>query len=166
MPGVELQFCNLDVLNFIHKTYNLIMWMCQSFSCVWFFVTPWTVTFQAPLSMEFSRQEYWSGLPPPSLGNFPNPGIEPRSPALQADYLPSEPPGKPVMWILVWNYNFIVKTLQLHVSYANQSWICVLVFFTLYCISLLLVYLVVHHLFWDINLWGRGWGVYDGRGFK
>ena len=55
---------------------------------------PWTVAHQAPLSMEFSRQEYWSGLPFPSPGIFPKPGIKPRSPALQADSLPSEPPGK------------------------------------------------------------------------
>ena len=48
------------------------------------------------MSMEFSRQEYWSGLPFPSLGNLPNPGIELRSPALQADSLPFEPPGKPL----------------------------------------------------------------------
>ena len=52
---------------------------------------PWTVTCQAPLSMGFSRQEYWSGLPFPSL---PDPGIEPRSPALQADSLPTELQGK------------------------------------------------------------------------
>ena len=57
-------------------------------------VTPWTVACQAPLSMEFSRQEYWSGLPFPSPGDLPDPGIEPRSPALQADALTSEPPGK------------------------------------------------------------------------
>ena len=57
-------------------------------------MTPWTVAYQAPQSMEFSRQEYWSGLPFPSPGDFPNPGIEPGSPALQADALPSEPPGK------------------------------------------------------------------------
>ena len=55
---------------------------------------PWTVARQAPLSMGFSRQEYWSGLPFPSPGDLPGPGIEPRSPALQADTLPSEPPGK------------------------------------------------------------------------
>ena len=54
-----------------------------------------TVAFQAPLSMGFTRQEYWSGLPFPSPGDLPNPGIEPRSPALQTDALPSEPPGKP-----------------------------------------------------------------------
>ena len=59
------------------------------------FATLWTVAFQAPLSMGFSRQESWSGLPFPSPGDLPDPGIEPRSPALQADALPSEPPGKP-----------------------------------------------------------------------
>ena len=56
--------------------------------------TPWTVAYQASPSMGFSRQEYWSGLPFPSPGDLPNPGIEPRSPALQADALTSEPPGK------------------------------------------------------------------------
>ena len=55
----------------------------------------WTVAQQAPLSMGFSRKEYWSGLPFPSPGDLPDPGIKPRSPALQADSLPSEPPGKP-----------------------------------------------------------------------
>ena len=59
------------------------------------FVTSWTVAHQAPLSMEFSRQEYWKGLPFPSPGDIPNPGIESKSPALQADSLPFEPPGKP-----------------------------------------------------------------------
>ena len=54
-----------------------------------------TVSYQAPPSMEFSRQEYWSGLPFPSPGALPDPGIEPWSPTLQADALPSEPPGKP-----------------------------------------------------------------------
>ena len=53
--------------------------------------TPWTVARQAPLSMGFSRQEYWSGLPFPSPRDLPNPGIEPRSPALQADSLLTEP---------------------------------------------------------------------------
>ena len=54
------------------------------------------VDYQAPLSMGFPRQEYWSGLPFPSPGVLPNPGIEPRSLALEADALTSEPPGKPV----------------------------------------------------------------------
>ena len=67
----------------------------KSLSHVWLFATPWTVACQAPLSMGFSRQEYWSRLPFPSPGNLSNPGIEPRSSALQADTLTSEPPGKP-----------------------------------------------------------------------
>ena len=58
------------------------------------FVTPWTVAHQASLSMEFSRQEYLSGLPFPSPGDLPNSGIKPGSPALQADSLPSELPGR------------------------------------------------------------------------
>ena len=59
------------------------------------FATPWTVAHQAPLSMGFSRQEYWSGLPLPSPGALPNPEIKHRSSALQTDSLPSEPPRKP-----------------------------------------------------------------------
>ena len=58
------------------------------------FATLWTVAYQAPPSMGFSRQEYWSGLPFTSPGDLPDPGIEPGSPALQTDALPSEPPGK------------------------------------------------------------------------
>ena len=64
----------------------------KSLSCVRLFATPWTVAYQAPLSMGFSRQECWSGLPFPSPGDIPNPGIKLRSPALQADTFPSEPP--------------------------------------------------------------------------
>ena len=67
----------------------------KSVSRVQLFVTPWTVAHQAPTSMGFSRQEHWSGLPFPSLGDLPNPRIKPRSPTLQADTLTSEPPGKP-----------------------------------------------------------------------
>ena len=59
-------------------------WKCQSLSRVRLFVTPWTVAHQAPLSVEFSRQEYWSGLPGPPPGDRPDPGIKPRSPALQS----------------------------------------------------------------------------------
>ena len=64
----------------------------KSLSCVQLFATPWTVAHQAPPSMEFSRQQYWSGLPFPSPGYLPDQGIEPRSPTLQADTLLSEPP--------------------------------------------------------------------------
>ena len=59
--------------------------------------TPWTVTHKAPLSMEFSRQEYWNGLPCPPPGDLPYQGVEPRSSSLQADCLPAELPGKPLI---------------------------------------------------------------------
>ena len=71
--------------------------------------TPWTVAYQAPPSMGFSRQAYWSGLPLPSSGDLPNPGIKPRSPILQADALPSEPPGKPQCILL---YIWLIKELM------------------------------------------------------
>ena len=78
----------------------------KSLSCIRLFATPWTVAHQAPPSMGFSWQEYWSGLPFPAPGDLPNPGIVPRSPALQADALTSEPPGKP--------QKIYLKTRQLH----------------------------------------------------
>ena len=65
-------------------------------SRVGLFETPRAVDHQAPLSTGFSRQEYWSGLPFPSPGDLPNPGIKPRSPTLQADSLPTEPQGNPM----------------------------------------------------------------------
>ena len=71
--------------------------VCVCFSCsaVSNSATPWTVACQAPLFMEFSRQEYWSGLPYPPPGDLPHSGNEPGSPAPLADSLPSKPPGKP-----------------------------------------------------------------------
>ena len=77
-------------------------------SCVSLFVTPWIVAHQAPLSIGFIRQEYWSGFPWPPPGNLPNPGIEPGFPGLQVDSLPSEPPGKPnaisvILWIIYYD---------------------------------------------------------------
>ena len=68
--------------------------MLSRFSRVRFFVTPWTVAYQTPLSMGFSRQEHWRGLHCPPPGDLPDPGIKPVSPAVQADSLPVEPPGK------------------------------------------------------------------------
>ena len=68
----------------------------KSFSHVWLFAAPWTVAYHASPSMGFSRQEYWSGLPFPSSRDLPDQRIKPRSPALEADALTSEPPGKPV----------------------------------------------------------------------
>ena len=87
--------------HFLYKILSFVSSLCCIFFCVLShsvvseFATPWTVTRQAPLSMEFSRQECWSGLPCPPPGNLPNPETEPRSPILQAYFLPSEPPGKP-----------------------------------------------------------------------
>ena len=78
------------------RCYSLIVTVGCSV-CLISFATPWTVALQAPLSMRFSRQESWKGLPFPSPGDLPGPGIEPRSPvspALQADSLLPEPPGK------------------------------------------------------------------------
>ena len=106
----------------------------KSLSRVLLFATPWTVAHQAPPSMEFSRQEYWSGLPFPSPRNLPDLGIKPGSPALQADALPSaataakslqscptlcdpidgSPPGSPVPGILQ------ARTLEgVAVSFSN-----------------------------------------------
>ena len=84
--------------SFIAKYLQLPFYVLKSISPVRLFVTPRTVAYQASPSLGFSKQEYWSGLPFPSPGDLPDPGIEPRSPALQADALPSEPPGKPFMY--------------------------------------------------------------------
>ena len=68
--------------------------MCaQSLSHVQLFVTPWTVASQVPLSMGFFGEEYWNGLPFPSPGDLPDPGIEPASPALMGEFFTSEPPA-------------------------------------------------------------------------
>ena len=81
-------------ISFLLWMNNVCVQLCPAL------VTPWTVACQAPLSIGFSRQEYWSGLSFPPPGNFPNPGIEPRSPTLQVDSLQSEPAGKPSVWII------------------------------------------------------------------
>ena len=79
----------------------------ESVSPVQLFATPWNVACQAPLSMGFSRQAYWSGSPFPSPGDLPNPGIKPGSPTLRADSLPSEPPGKPYF---AWRHESTITT--------------------------------------------------------
>ena len=67
----------------------------KSLSRVQLFATPWTIAYQASLSMEFSRQGYWRGLPFPTPGDLPDPGIESASPALAGGFFTTEPPGKP-----------------------------------------------------------------------
>ena len=76
-------------------------------------MTPWTTAEQSPLSMGFSRQEYWSGLPFPSPGDLPEPGIEPRSLTLQADTLPSKPPGREGTQLHPLTENWIKDLLRL-----------------------------------------------------
>ena len=100
---------------------------CTSLSCVWLFATPWTVAHQAPLSMEFSRQEYWSGLPFPSPGYLPNPGIEPGSPALQANSVPSESLRKPlkeVAWSILINAYTLTRRVPVQPSLVIHSVPC------------------------------------------
>jgi len=76
------------------KLHKLAMYSTVGMSFYIYGINPWTAAYQAPLSMGFSRQEYWSGLPFPSPGDLSDPRIEPGSPALQADALLSEPPRK------------------------------------------------------------------------
>ena len=90
--GFPCSLCYVPLKSVLIKTYLALK--VKSLSRVRLFATPGTVTNQASPSMGFSRQEYWSGLPFPSPGDLPDPGIEPGSPALEADALTSEPPGK------------------------------------------------------------------------
>ena len=92
----------------------------KSLSRVRLFATPWTVAYQAPPSMGSSRQEYWSRLPFPSPGNLPNPGIEPKSPVLQADSLPTELQGKP--WKMKVSFLSLASESSKHklLSWYNQ----------------------------------------------
>ena len=93
------------------------------------FVTPWAVARQAPLSMEFSRPEYWSRLPFPSPGDFPTLGIEPGSPAVQAESLPSEPPGKPRHKLNPSSYHLQASRVVSSEGQAVWIWFC-------HCVSL------------------------------
>ena len=104
LSGLVLLYSNSHSFSFPYSHGNhycilfsqMTLYSEKYLSCVWLFVIPWTLAYQDPLSLEFSRQEYWSGLPFPSPEDLPNPGIKSSSPALQADALPYEPPGKPL----------------------------------------------------------------------
>ena len=91
----KLMFLKRFIIIVAHLVIWLVCWKWKLLSRVWLFTTPWTVACQAPLSMGFIRQGYWSGLPCSPPGDLPNPGIQPRSPTLQAYSLPNEPPGRP-----------------------------------------------------------------------
>ena len=82
------------------ENYKWVSEWVKSLSCVWLFVTPWTIAYQAPPSMGFSRQEHWSGLPFLSPGDLPHTGIKPGTPTLEADALTSEPPITPTSALL------------------------------------------------------------------
>ena len=125
----------------------------KSLSCVRLFATPWTVAHQPPPSMEISRQEYWSGLPFPSPGDVPNPGIEPMSPTLQADTLAPEPPGKPSSVHM--RESFIFSTYESLVRYIylqNTSPIPWLVFSLSSCLFPFLLILTQRSL---LTAWER-----------
>ena len=104
----------------------------KQLSCVWLFETPWTVALQAPLSMEFSSQKYWSGLPFPSPGDLPDPRIEPGSPALHTDSLSLSHLGSPEILYTSW-----ICTSSLCKGHAN-----------LLCIVPILVYLLLKRAQW------------------
>ena len=89
------------------KSESEVTQSCQLFR------TPWTVAYQAPPSMGFSRQDCWSRLPFPSPGDLPNPGIKPGSPTLQADALPSEPPSRRMQMKITMRYHFTSVRMQL-----------------------------------------------------
>ena len=106
------------------KPFTFFFHKVKLFSHVWLFEIPWTVAYQAPPSMEFSRQDYWCGFPFPSAGDLPNPGIEPRSPALQADALPSEPPRKSFLFLfLFFHKTGFKKNSHFTVSLFSSKWL-------------------------------------------
>ena len=88
---------NADRLKKKNITVSWLVWFGLVAKLCPTLATPWTIACQAPLSVGFSREEYWSGLPFPLPGYLPNPGVEPGYPALQAGSLPTEPPGKPLV---------------------------------------------------------------------
>ena len=124
MPAPQVS--TLILANEPFFTLNLELLYEYVLSCVshvWRFVTPWTLAHQAPLSMGFSRQEYWSGLPGPPPGNFPYPGIEPTFPALTEDTLPPASPGKPLY--VAGTLIFVVVTQGTPLDHLVR-WVCVL----------------------------------------
>ena len=129
-------------------------------SHVQLFVTPRTVAHQAPLPMEFSRQEYWSGLPFPSPEDLPNSGIEPWSPALQADSLPFEPAGKSkspkrVYQHILLNYTAKVlchQTLKMTLVF-RYSWMVGFLLWKMYVIGVK----SAEFFYWQVHRNAEGW---------
>ena len=121
------------VLFFIVLSLNVLLRACmpRSFRCVWLFMTQWTVAHQAPLSVGFSRQEYWSGLPFPPPGNLPHPGIEPTSllsSTLAIEFFTLVPPAKPV--ISSYTFYSLLPGFLLSGDRIAQYVFCKLIFFS------------------------------------
>ena len=137
---MRVHFCYLNN-KFVVISYNnpvKLRKKVKSLSRVQLFATPWNVAYQAPLSMGFSRQEYWNGLPFPTPGDLPNPGIELWSPAFQADTLTSEPPGK----------SCVIRDMQIKIT----------VRYHLTCIRIVIIKARVENTCWG-RMW-RNWNPY------
>ena len=121
-PPLPLPLLTTNLISFSMSFFFFFLsiwkWSVKSLSRVWLFAAPWTVTLQASLFMGFSRQEYWSELPFPSLRDLPDPGIEPGCSALQADCVPSERDHTVILYIflsdLTWHNAF--KVLPCHLK--------------------------------------------------
>ena len=110
--------------------FSLFVCVCllSRFSLVHLFATLWTVAHQVSLSMGFSRQEHWNGLPCPPPGNLPHPGIKPRSPALQVDSLPAELPGKPFIQYMSFYSLLISQNMETYPYWCKQLHLLYLIY--------------------------------------
>ena len=116
----KYQYISICILYFFH-VYSVVSDSCDPIGC----------SLQTPLPLEFSRQEYWNGLPCPPPGDLPNPGIKPRSPALQANSLPSEPSGKLRRYFFFRDLtNWLVFNLCNKERTRLEVWRCVSLFFS------------------------------------
>ena len=103
-------FISRQCKEYSKHSFNLVAQLCLTLC------DPWTVASQAPLSARFPRQECWSGLPFPSPGDLPGPGMEPTSPALAGGFFSTEPPGKPCA-----SLEKVIRYLSAHLEAENPS---------------------------------------------
>ena len=124
--GVPLP--SLKVGSLAHNSGDTVLHKCLVLSHVWLLVAPWTTAGQAPLSMGFPKQEYWSGLPFPLPKDLPDPGIKPTSPVLAGGFFTTEPPGKPCSSQVStdneakWTW-LVTLLLSQHLLYLDQSFL-------------------------------------------